>query len=356
MKGLILSGGKGTRLRPLTYTSSKQLIPIANKPIIFYGIEQLVLCGIKDIGIVVGDSKDEIKRIVGNGQKWNVNITYIHQKEPLGIAHAIKVSRDFLEEDDFLLYLGDNLLNDDLRSFIDDFNEKELDEKILLTEVKHPEMFGVVEFKDKKIVRLIEKPKNPPSNLALCGIYIFNKNIHPIIDELKPSHRGEYEITEAIQNLFDKGYKLGYSLVKGWWKDTGKLEDLLAANRIVLDRSLKLNIKLDLDDTVSIEGRVEIGVDCKIHNTLIRGPVIIGNSVEIDSAYIGPYSSIADNCIITHSEIENSIILNDATIRSIKKRIQNSLIGKNASIISHNEKPNAHSFMIGDNSIINLGE
>ena len=355
MKALLLSGGKGTRLRPITYTSSKQLIPIANKPVLFYGIEQIISAGIKDIGIVVGDAKQEIKSVVGNGKKWNIKITYIYQKEPLGIAHAVKIAKDYLKNDDFVLYLGDNLLHEDLRGFVSDFKRKKLDCKILLTEVEHPELFGVAQFNKKKVIKLIEKPKNPPSNFALCGIYIFNKNIFPIIEKLKPSHRGEYEITEAIQNLMDKKFKVGHSFVTGWWKDTGKLEDLLEANRIILDRDMGGKISCQIPKDTKIQGRVNIGKNSIISGSTIRGPVIIGDNVVIKDCYIGPYTSINNGCSLNGCEIEYSIILENGKLEKIQGRIDHSLLGKNVEIKSVKKMSAYISLMVGDNSKITLG-
>lgn len=355
MKALLLSGGKGTRLRPITYTSSKQLIPIANKPVLFYGIEQIVRVGIKDVGIIVGDSKKEIKEVVGNGKRWGIKITYIHQKEPLGIAHAVKIAKDYLNNDDFILYLGDNLLHEDLKGFVNDFKKKKLDCKILLTEVKHPELFGVAKFKNKKVVKLVEKPKDPPSHFALCGIYLFNKEIFPIIDKLNPSNRGEYEITEAIQNLIDAKFKVGHSFVTGWWKDTGKLEDLLEANRIILDRNIKNETQSNIKKDTSIQGRVKIGKNCIISNSIIRGPVIIGDNTLIKDCYIGPYTSINNGCSLNGCEVEYSIILENGKLENIRGRVDHSLLGKNVEIKSVKKMSSSISLMVGDNSKIILG-
>ncbi len=357
MKGLILSGGKGTRLRPLTYTSSKQLIPVANKPILFYGIEKLIASGVNEIGIVAGDSIDEIRSTVAAAKWGKARIKFIRQPEPLGIAHAVLCAAKFLGRSPFILYLGDNLLNHDLKGFIREFEEKKLDGKILLTKVEDPRLFGVVEFKKNRIVRLVEKPKDPPSKWALCGVYIFNGRIHDIIRKLKPSKRGEYEITEAIQGLLENGYNLGHSFVDGWWKDTGKLEDLLEANRIILDAENAGDIPRTTKVTASrIEGRTKIGKKCVIRNSVLRGPLVIGDDVKINSAYIGPYSAIANGVTLSHCEVENSIVLEAAEIKDIKKRLTDSLIGKNVSILAVSEKPKNNSFMVGDNSRIVLGE
>jgi len=357
MKALILTGGKGTRLRPITHTSAKQLIPIANKPILFYGLETIANCGIKEIGFIVGDTKKEIIHSIGDGSKWGIKPTFIEQEAPLGLAHAVKISKDFIKEDNFIMYLGDNLLKDAdviLRELLDKFNKYKPNSLILLTQVKNPEAFGVAELKQSKVVRLVEKPKNPPSNLALVGIYIFDKNIFQAVNSIKPSWRGELEITDAIQYLIEKGFRVESHIVKGWWKDTGKLEDMLEANRIILEEiETKINGNVTIDEKTKIEGRAIIDENVRIENSVIRGPVVIGKNSKIINSYIGPFSSIYFNVEIINSEIEHSIILENTKILNLP-RIEDSLIGQNVEIVKSDKKPVAYRIMVGDSSKLEL--
>ncbi len=355
MKGLILAGGFGTRLRPLTYTSAKQLIPIANKPIIFYGIESLVNCGIKEIGIVVGETAEEVKKTVGYGENWNIKIEYIYQSAPLGLAHAIKISTDFLKDEQFIMYLGDNILKEGVNDFVKKFVDINPDALILLTEVSNPQEFGVAIVDEKGTVKkLIEKPKEPPSNLALVGIYLFNKNIFTAIEHIKPSWRNELEITDAIQWLLDNGFNVISDRVKGWWKDTGKPEDIIEANLLILEGIESSHQGLLIDTTVN--GRTRIGQGTKIEKSVIRGPVVIGNNVQIKNGFIGPFTSIGDNVIINNSEIECSVIMEGAQINNLNKRIDRSIIGKNVVINQTNISPRTHRFYIGDQSFVELVE
>lgn len=354
MKALVLSGGRGTRLRPITYTFAKQLVPVANKPILFYVLENISRLGIKEVGIVVGDTKEEIKKYVGNGSKWGFNVTYIYQSEPLGLAHAVKVSREFLKDNEFLMYLGDNILLDDLSSLIKEYREKKSNAMILLTEVKNPQDFGVATLNSRgEVVRLVEKPKNPESNLALVGVYIFDKNVHSVIDDLKPSWRGELEITDAIQGLIDRGFRVHSHMVSGWWKDTGKVEDLLEANRILLDRQIE-KIEGEVDERSSVEFKVFIEKGAVVKGSKVLGPAIIGEGAEIFSSYIGPFTSIAKNVKIVDTEIENSIVMEDSEIVSAG-RICDSLIGRGVKIIRTSKKPLAHRLILGDQSEVELG-
>lgn len=352
MKGLILSGGKGTRLRPITHYLSKQLIPVANKPVLFYSLEAMQEAGIKDVGIVIGDTWREIKEIVQDGKKWNLNVTYIHQEAPLGLAHAVMISEDFIGKEPFVMYLGDNILKEGIKRFVKEFEDKLPDAQIFVSEVPNPQEFGVVLIKDGKIVKLIEKPKKPKSNLALVGVYIFNHHIFKAVKNLKPSWRGEYEITDAINWLLNNGYKVNYLKVKGWWKDTGKPEDLLEANRIILEDIVE-DIKGKIKNS-KITGKVNIGENTVIENSHIKGPVIIGKDCIIKDSYIGPFTSINDKCEIIKAEIEDSIIMEGSKIIEIESRIEESIIGKEVLIKKNDLKRKIIKFVIGDHSIINL--
>lgn len=353
MKGLILSGGFGTRLRPLTYTGAKQLIPVANKPIIFYGIEALVKAGIKELGIVVGDTAAEVKAMVGDGQRWDIHITYIYQESPLGLAHAIKISHDFLKDDPFVMYLGDNILREGINDFARQFNENKPNALILLTEVSNPQDFGVaVVDKAGAVKKLIEKPKEPPSQLALVGVYMFDSSIYTAIDHIKPSWRNEFEITDAVQWLLDNGYRVESHRVKGWWKDTGKPDDIIEANLLVLE-----DIEPSHQATLvkaSINGRVRTGEGTHIEKSVVRGPVVIGNHVKINNSYIGPFSAIGDNVTIENSEIECSVIMEGSIIRNVEKRIDRSIVGKNVMINVSRQSPRTYKFIIGDQSYIEI--
>ncbi|MGQ9618071.1 MAG: glucose-1-phosphate thymidylyltransferase [Candidatus Aminicenantia bacterium] len=353
MKGLILSGGHGTRLRPITHTQAKQLIPVANKPVLFYGIEALSEAGIEDIGIVVGNTKNEIMEAVGDGSLWGVKVTYIYQPEPLGLAHAVMISEDFLKDSPFVMYLGDNILKRGIKKFVEEFEEKKPNSLILLSEVKDPEQFGVAEIEDGKVKRLIEKPKDPPSNLALVGVYIFDKNIFRAVKNIKPSWRNELEITDAIQYLVENGFNVLPHIVKGWWKDTGKLDDILEANRLILE-DIESEIKSPISEEIKIEGRVKVGKNCKIKDSYIRGPAIIGDNCELIDSYIGPFTSIENNCFIRKIEIENSIILSGTLIDQVNGRIERSLIGRNCKIRRDFLKPKGYRLMLGENSEIGL--
>ncbi len=353
MKGLILSGGHGTRLRPITHTQAKQLIPVANKPVLFYGIEALSSAGIKDIGIVVGNTKNEIMEAVGDGSYWDVKVTYIYQPEPLGLAHAVLISENFIKDEPFVMYLGDNILKSGIKKFVEEFNSEKPNSLILLSEVKNPEQFGVAEIEDGKVVRLVEKPKVPPSNLALVGVYIFDKNIFTAVKNIKPSWRNELEITDAIQFLVDNGFRVLPHIVKGWWKDTGKLDDILEANRLILE-DIETLIESPIEEGNKIEGRVRIGKNCRIKDSYIRGPAIIGEGCHLIDSYIGPFTSIESGCFIQKVEIENSIILSGTLIDQINGRIERSLIGRNCRIRRDFLKPRGYRLMLGENSEIGL--
>jgi len=352
MKALILSGGRGTRLRPITHTSAKQLLPVANKPILFYGIEAIKEAGIKDVGIVVGETKNEIKNAVGTGKKWEINVTYIDQEAPLGLAHAVKISQEFIRDDSFVMYLGDNLIKDGITSLVKEFKKTRPNAQILLSRVPHPEQFGVVELKGKKVVRLIEKPKKPRSELALVGVYMFDKSIFEAVNKIQPSWRSELEITDAIQYLIDHKFTVRPHIITGWWKDTGKLEDILEANRIILE-DLKPCVNGKVDKASRLFGKVRIEKGTEIRNSVIRGPVIIGEDTKIVNSYIGPFTSVYFGVTIENSEVEHSIILENSKIRDIK-RIEDSLVGQNVEILKSKEKPSAYRIMVGDSSRIEV--
>jgi glucose-1-phosphate thymidylyltransferase len=355
MKGLILSGGKGTRLRPLTFTQAKQLVPVANKPVLFYGIEALVGAGIREIGIIVGETKDEIVAAVGDGRKWgeSVHITYIDQPEPLGLAHAVLIAEHFLGRDSFVMYLGDNILKSGIISLVQEFVGRKPNALILLTPVPNPQMFGVAELQDGKVVRLVEKPKQPVSNLALVGVYMFDHHIFEAVKSIRPSWRNELEITDAIQYLVEKGYTVEPHLVSGWWKDTGKIEDILEANRLILE-TIKGTVEGVVDENSRVSGEVVIEAGASVRSSIIRGPAIIGAGTEIIDSYVGPFTSIQKRCRIVKTEIEHSIVLEGSEIMDIGGRVDESLIGRDVRIYKCPPKPLAYRFMVGDKSEIGL--
>ncbi|MGK7901064.1 MAG: glucose-1-phosphate thymidylyltransferase [Hormoscilla sp.] len=356
MKALILSGGKGTRLRPLTYTGAKQLVPVANKPILWYGIEGIVATGITDIGIIISpETGAEVQEKTGPGDRFGARITYILQEEPAGLAHAVKVAQPFLGDSPFIMYLGDNLIENDLNPFLQSFQEQGLDGLILLRQVSNPSAFGVAKVDDRgRVLQLIEKPKVPPSNLALVGIYFFSNAIHGAIASIKPSARGELEITDAIQQLINQKQQVESCQIDGWWLDTGKKDDLLEANRIILDTRLTAAVRGEIDDRSQAIGRVEIGEGTKIVNSTIRGPVAIGSNCQIENCFIGPYSSIADGVKLLDTDLEHSVILQGAQIEGIEQRIVDSVIGQRAHLTLAPRRPKALRFMIGDDSQIAL--
>lgn len=354
MKALVLSGGKGTRLRPLTYTSAKQLIPVGGKPVLFYGLEAIKRAGIEEVGIIVGETAEEIKNRVKDGREFGLKVEYIYQPEPLGLAHAVKISKDFLGESPFIMYLGDNLIKDELKRFKDYFLSKEINALILLSKVPNPQDFGVVELKDGKVKKLIEKPKKPPSDLALVGVYFFDSNIFRAVEEIKPSWRGELEITEAIQWLIDHDLEVKALQIRGWWKDTGKPEDLIEANRFVL-QDIERDIKGEIKNSI-INGKIIIEKGAKIIDSTIRGPVIIKEGSVIVKSYIGPFTSIDRNCRIENTEIEDSIVMEGSKIIDIKSRIETSIIGRETNIKRDHMRPRVHKFIVGDHSDINLVE
>ena len=359
MKGLILSGGKGTRLRPLTYTSAKQLVPVANKPVLFYGVEALVAAGITDIGVVVGETQAEIRSALGDGSAFGATITYIEQDAPRGLAHAVLISEPFIGHDPFVMYLGDNLLNRGIVEFVNQFVKEKPAAQILLTPVPDPQMFGVAEVEGgssalsassvAKVTRLVEKPKEPKSNLALVGVYMFGPEIFDSVKTIKPSFRNELEITDAIQDLIDRGLRVTPHLVDGWWKDTGKLEDMLEANRLILE-TLSSRVEGSVDAHSRIEGTVVVEKGAVVEHSVIRGPAIIGPGARIINGYVGPFTSIGRDVEISRSEIEHSIVLEGSLIHDLETRVADSLIGRGVKIHREPLKPVAHRFMLGDNS------
>jgi glucose-1-phosphate thymidylyltransferase len=353
MKGLILSGGRGTRLYPLTYTSAKQLIPVANKPVLFRVIETLCDVGISDIGIVVGDTADEVQQAVGRGGRWGVNVTYIDQPEPLGLAHAVKISRDFLGDDPFVMFLGDNVIQGGIGPLVGEFNAGEWNSQIVLTRVDEPQHFGVAELENGDIIRLVEKPRNPPSDLALVGIYMFDPHIHEAVNAIGPSWRGELEITDAIQYLIDHGYRVRPYIHRGWWIDTGKMADMLEANRLVLE-DLEPQVDGYADRDSRLDGKVTIAEGAEVINSVIRGPAVIGEHTRIVNSYVGPFTSIYHHVEIEDSEIEHSIVLEYSKIVDIPHRIEDSLIGRNVEITRSPIKPKAYKMMLGDNSKVGI--
>lgn len=352
MKGLILSGGEGTRLRPLTYSQQKQLIPVANKPVLFYGIEDLIEAGIKDIGIIVGPNKEQVEKVV-NDAKFDADIKFIYQDKPAGLAHAVKISKEFIRSEPFVMYLGDNILMQSIKDFIDGFEDSDEAARILLCRVDDPTRYGIAKLNEKgEVIKLVEKPKEFISNLALVGVYAFKNKIFEACDAIKPSWRNELEITDAIQYLIENKLKVPAKITYGWWKDTGRAEDMLDANRLILD-SFKAGGNFGFVEGTKIEGRVFIDKDTKILNSTVRGPVIIGKNCEIDGSYIGPYTSIGNFCKLKNCEVENSIVLDKVEISEIGK-IYDSLIGKEVKIFKKYTIPKGKRFVVGDRSILEV--
>jgi glucose-1-phosphate thymidylyltransferase len=354
MKGLILSGGKGTRMRPLTYTSAKQLIPVANKPVLVYGIEAIVAAGIHDIAIIVSpETGGEIRDCIGDGSRHGANIHYIEQDAPRGLAHAVLTAEPFLRDSPFVMYLGDNLLQHGITPLVEEYRSIDCNSEILLTRVPNPSQFGVAELDGSRVVKLTEKPAEPKSDLALVGVYMFDEHIFEAAKAIKPSKRGELEITDAIQWLLDNGYSVHPHIVKGWWKDTGKIEDMLEANRTVLD-TFERDVRGAISGDSSIEGKVIIEPGAQIIDSVVRGPSIIGCDARIVHAYVGPYTSIGNKCSVERCEIENSIVLENSSLSHVEGRIEASLIGKNVKIGRTHRKPVAYRFMVGDNSEVGI--
>jgi glucose-1-phosphate thymidylyltransferase len=366
MKGLILAGGAGTRLRPLTHTSAKQLVPIANKPILFYVVEQLAGAGIKDVGVIVGDT-GEIEGALGDGSRFGVEVTYIQQAEPLGLGHCVLIARDFLGADDFVVYLGDNMIEQDLKPLVDRFEARHTQQlalqddpaerapaaQLLLAHVDDPRQFGVASFdKHSRIDRLVEKPADPPSDLALVGVYLFDPTIHDAVRAIAPSARGELEITDAIQWLIDQGHMVEHDTLDGWWIDTGKKDPLLHCNRLVLD-TIEERIDGTLDDESRVEGRVVVEVGARLQRSVVRGPAIIGADTVLVDTYVGPYTSIGAGCELRDAEIEHSVVLEGSRIDGVH-RIKDSLLGREVEVTHSGHRPAATRLELGDHSRVDL--
>jgi glucose-1-phosphate thymidylyltransferase len=359
LKGLILSGGKGTRLRPITHTSAKQLVPVANKPVLFYGIEAMAQAGIEQVGIIIApETGPEIEAAVGDGSRFGLRVSYIVQDEPLGLAHAVLTAEPFLGESAFVMYLGDNLLQGGISDLVAAFREHQPDALILLTAVADPENYGVAELaagapgEVGRVLRLVEKPAEPASDLALVGVYMFTAAVHDAARAISPSARGELEITDAIQHLLDAGMRVEPHIVRGWWKDTGRLEDMLEANRLILD-NLIARVEGELIDS-DLDGRVVVERGARLERTVVRGPSIIGADARLSDCYIGPYTAIGERCTISGAEVEHSILLAGCTVTDLDGRMESSLLGRNVTVRRGERQPRAYRFMVGDNSDISI--
>ncbi|MEU6414984.1 glucose-1-phosphate thymidylyltransferase [Microbispora sp. NPDC046933] len=353
MKALVLAGGKGTRLRPLTHTSAKQLVPIANKPVLFYGLEAIRDAGITSVGIIVGDTGREVREVVGDGSAFGLDVTYIEQEAPLGLAHCVLIAREFLADDPFVMYLGDNFLVNGITGLVDAFRAADCDARILLTRVSEPQYYGVAELgPGGEIVALEEKPEHPRSDLAIVGAYAFSPAIHEAVRAIRPSTRGELEITDAIKWLIDTGRRIQSHLVTGYWKDTGRLQDMLECNRIVLE-TIEPVVGGTVDGLSDITGRVVIAPGAVVEGSIIRGPVVIGADTKIVHSYVGPYTSIGEGCVLEDAEVDYSIVLGDSVIRGVS-RITHSLIGRNVQVTRATGLPNTHQLMVGDHSRVQV--
>ncbi len=352
LKGLVLAGGAGTRLRPITHTSAKQLVPVANKPVLFYGLEALRDAGIRQVGIITGDTGDEIREAVGDGSALGLEVTFIPQSAPLGLAHAVLTAEDFLGDDPFVMYLGDNLLRDGITALVEEFRASGPDATILLQKVPDPGSYGVAVLDGDRVVSLEEKPAHPQSDLALVGVYMFTPSIVAAAKAIQPSARGELEITDAIQHLIGAGMRVEAHVVTGWWKDTGRVEDMLEANRLVLD-VIEPRVDGEVIDS-DIEGRVIIEAGARLVRSHVRGPAIIGSGAVVEDSYIGPYSSISSDCVVRHAEIEHSILLERVHVEDLDARVEGSLIGRDVTISRTDAKPRAYRFVLGDSSVIGL--
>jgi glucose-1-phosphate thymidylyltransferase len=352
MKGLVLSGGAGTRLRPITHTSAKQLVPVANKPVLFYGLEAMRAAGIDEVGIIVGDTRAEIEAAVGDGGRFGLRVTYIPQAAPLGLAHAVLIAEDYLGDSPFVMYLGDNLLKEGIAPFVERFNESRPDALILLQKVAEPREYGIAELQDGQVTRLVEKPDEPRSDLALVGVYLFTPAVFASVKAIKPSARGELEITDAIQHMIDRGLRVEPHIVRGWWKDTGKLEDLLEANRLILS-TVQRDVRGEAVDC-TLEGAVVVDEGARLERCTVRGPVVIGRRCHIVDTFIGPYTAISDDVTIESAEIEHSIVLDHSHISHLNARMTDSLIGKCCVIGRSDARPVAYRFLVGDSSQIGV--
>ena len=353
LKGLILSGGKGTRLRPITHTSAKQLVPVANRPVLFYGLQAMADAGIEEVGIIIApETGDEIRSAVGDGSQFGLAVTYIVQDEPAGLAHAVLTAEEFLGDAPFVMYLGDNLLQGGIQELVAAFQRNSPDALILLTPVPDPEHYGVAELADGRVVRLAEKPPEPKTDLALVGVYMFTAGIHEAARAIRPSARGELEITDAIQHLVDTGRRVEPHIVQGWWKDTGRLDDMLEANRLVLD-TMQARVEGELVDS-RVDGRVVVEPGARLERATVRGPAVIGAGAQLTDCYIGPYTAIGEDCVIERAEVEHSILLAGSSVRHLDGRMESSLLGRNVHIARGVRQPRAYRFMVGDNSEIGI--
>jgi glucose-1-phosphate thymidylyltransferase len=374
MKALVLAGGRGTRLRPITHTSAKQLVPVANKPVLFYGLEAIRAAGITKVGIVVSDPREmlspdhrtgevvtvmvntqaEIRAAVGDGSAFELEATYIEQEAPLGLAHAVLIAKDYMRDEPFVMYLGDNLIKDGITPFVQEFEAERPDAQILLSRVANPSEFGVAELDGDRIVRLEEKPAKPKSDLALVGVYLFGPSVFEAVQAIKPSKRGELEITDAIQHLIASGRRVRSHVIHGWWKDTGKVEDMLEGNRMMLG-NIPTQIEGQVDAATAIEGAVRIERGAVVERSRLRGPLVIGPGARVSDAYVGPFTALGAGVELSHCEIEHSIVLERSRIVDVPVRIESSLIGKEAVITASQARPRAHRLMLGDSSRVELG-
>ncbi|MDX8152562.1 glucose-1-phosphate thymidylyltransferase [Patulibacter brassicae] len=354
LKGLILSGGRGTRLRPITHTSAKQLVPVANQPVLFYAIRSMVEAGITEIGIILNpETGGEIREVTGDGSAFGASITYIDQASPDGLAHAVLTAEAFLGDSSFVMYLGDNLLQGGLTGLVQQFRTNAPDAMILLQQVEDPRSYGVAELHDGQVTRLVEKPAEPRSDLALVGVYLFTSRILEAAKAIEPSARGELEITDAIQWQVDQGDRVEPHVVHGWWKDTGKLADMLEANRLILD-TIERRIDGAVDEGSQVEGRVVIEAGARVERSVVRGPVVIGRDAVVADSYVGPYSAIAKDAVVERSEVEHSILLERAKLIGLEGRIESSLLGRDVTVRRGERTPRAYRFMVGDNSEIEI--
>ena len=373
MKALVLAGGRGTRLRPITHTSAKQLVPVANKPVLFYGLEAIRDAGITEVGVVVSDPAEmfkpdhrtgermtvmvntqaEIRAAVGDGSAFGLKVTYIEQEAPLGLAHAVQIAEDYMDGEPFVMYLGDNLIKDGIAPFVREFEAEKPDAQILLARVKNPSEFGVAELSGERVIGLEEKPAHPKSDLALVGVYLFSRCVFDAVRAIRPSARGELEITDAIQHLITSGKRVRSHVIGGWWKDTGKVEDMLEGNRMMLG-ALAGGILGQVDAATAIEGVVRIEKGATVTRSRLRGPLVIGQDAKVSDAYIGPFTAVGRGVELSHCEIEHSIVLERSRIVDVPVRIESSLIGKEVVITASQARPRAHRLMVGDSSRVEL--
>ncbi|MFF8844577.1 glucose-1-phosphate thymidylyltransferase [Streptomyces sp. NPDC015127] len=353
MKALVLCGGSGTRLRPITHTYAKQLVPVANRPVLFYGLEAIARAGVTEVGVVVGNNGDEIRAAVGDGSRFGLRVTYIPQQRPLGLAHAVLIARDFLGDEDFVMYLGDNFVVGGITELVDRFDAQRPDAQILLTRVSDPSAFGVAELDGRgSVVGLEEKPEHPKSDLALVGVYLFGPAVHRAVRAIGPSRRGELEITDAIQWLIDDGRDVRSTTISGYWKDTGNVDDMLEVNRTILE-SLAPGVAGEVDESSELVGRVRVESGARVLGSRIVGPAVIGSGTTVTGSYVGPFTSVAENCRITDSEVEFSIVLRDSRLQGVR-RVQASLIGRNVVVTPAPRTPDAHRFVLGDHSEVQI--